>query len=245
MAWNLVSVSWSNYYMPAEGWQNIVSLIGGTVSTAEDLGITSLSGLSSQVSTPSVSEVGVYVPDNANYGVILFGGGGSGTYYRNCALYVVPLETGDVTALGSIPTGITLLNTTVRVWVGDGFSVITSMQDASYTTGGFCFDNFTDEAHDRTVIGVVGSASASSYSGFDLYNGTSLTGAPIGTTVAQTDGTLYIELIKLYLISTSEVLVAENLYRRYYDYNTSEKNVVLNGAVFSTVLTTEIFFISE
>lgn len=257
MAWNLINISWISNYITIAGWQNIANLIGGEVKSAQDWGMTSVSGLYSDATQPTIDKLAVYVPDGANYGIIAFGGGGSGTYYRNAMLYFVPMETGDVTVAGHCESGINQTGTTVRVFAGDGFSVITSLSNASYLTGGFAIDTFEDSVNGRTVLGVLGSSSSQSnfvYDGFDLEYGGSATVSPTGTTIGtviqQSDGRLYFEVIRAPLIElsgglVSKVLVAEHIYGAFIDYNYLEKNVLVNGVVFGELLNRGIYFPTE
>ena len=257
MAWVLRNISWVTNYMTVAGWQNIADLIGGEVKSAEDWGITSVSGLYSDASQPSVDNLAVYVPEGANYGMIAFGGGGSGTYYQNNCLYFVPMETGDVTVAGSCALGINQRATTVRVWADNDFSVVTSLPDAQYSQGGFALDTFEDAVNETTVLGVVGSSTIQSnliYNGFDLEYGGALSnapsGVPLGTAISQSDGSLYLEVINLPLLGVtdnqlSKVLIAEHLYASFYDYSYSDKNVLVNGIVFSELLSRGIYFPTE
>ena len=257
MAWQLTNVSWITNYMTVAGWQNIADLIGGEVKSAQDWGMTSVSGLNSATSYPAISDLAVYVPDGANYGIIAFGGGGTGTYYQNNCLYFVPMQTGDVAVAGSCNYGINQRADSVRVWVGDGFSIVTSLPNAQYSQGGFAIDTFEDSVNGRTVLGVLGSSSLQSsfvYDGFDLEYGGSATNSPTGTTIGsvvqQSDGRLYFEVIQAPLIElsgglVSKVLIAEHIYATFIDYNYLEKNVLVNGVVFGELLNRGIYFPTE
>lgn len=255
MTWQITNISWgSGYnYITVAGWQNIAELIGGEVKSAQDWGMTSVSGLNDDSPQPTIDNLAVYVPDSANYGIIAFGGGGTGTYYQNNRLYFVPMETGDVEVVGECAFGINRQATTVRVWAGDGFSIVTSLANAQYSHGGFAIDTFEDSVNGRTVLGIVGTSnmqSTSVYNGFDLEYGGGLGNAPTGGIVAQSDGRLYFEVISLPLIETSgglvsKVLIAEHLYSRFYDYDTNDKNVLVNGIVFSELLERGIYFPTE
>lgn len=257
MAWQLTNVSWITNYMTVAGWQNIADLIGGEVKSAQDWGMTSVIGLNSATSYPAISDLAVYVPDGANYGIIAFGGGGTGTYYQNNCLYFVPMQTGDVIVAGSCPLGINQVATSVRIWVGDDFSVVTSLPNAQYSQGGFAIDTFEDSVNGRTVLGVLGSSSTYSnfvYGGFDLEYGGSATNSPTGTTIGsvvqQSDGRLYFEVIQAPLIElsgglVSKVLIAEHIYATFIDYNYLEKNVLVNGVVFGELLNRGIYFPTE
>lgn len=259
MAWQITNISWgSGYnYITVAGWQNIAELIGGEVKSAQDWGMTSVSGLYDDSPQPTIDNLAVYVPDGANYGVIAFGGGGTGTYYQNNRLYFVPMETGEVAVVGECAFGINRQATTVRVWAGDGFSIVTSLANAQYSHGGFAIDTFEDSVNGRTVLGILGSSSLQSgfvYDGFDLEYGGSATVSPSGTTIGtmiqQSDGRLYFEVIKAPLIElsgglVSKVLVAEHIYGAFIDYNYLEKNVLVNGVVFGELLNRGIYFPTE
>ena len=253
MAWQLVNISWITNYMTVAGWQNIADLIGGEVKSAEDWGMTSVSGLYADRPQPTIDALAIYVPDGANYGLIAFGGGGTGTYYQNARFYIVPMETGDVTAEGTCRSGINQMATTLRVWAGDGFAVVTTLANNQYLHGGFAIDTFEDATNDRTVVGVVGVDSVGTYSsitGYDLEYGSGGSVAPVGTVVSQSDGSLYFEVIKMPLVFTSggyvtKVLMANNIYEKYYDYNYNDKSVLVNGIVFAELLESGIYFPTE
>lgn len=253
MAWQLVNISWNTNYMSIAGWENIVALIGGTVKSAQDWGMTSVSGLYSDRPQPTIDALAIYVPDGANYGLIAFGGGGTGSYYQNACFYIVPMETGDVTAEGTCRSGINQMATTLRVWAGDGFAVVTTLANNQYLHGGFAIDTFEDATNDRTVVGVVGFENISTYSsisGYDLEYGSRGSVAPVGIVVSQSDGSLYFEVIKMPLVFTSggyvtKVLMANNIYERYYDYNYNDKSVLVNGIVFTELLESGIYFPTE
>lgn len=247
--WELISISFSEQCLSKNAWNTIANLIGGEVYTASELGITSIEFTVSDVSVSDYSQLAVYVPNGAEYGVIAWGGGGTGTYYRNCSVFAIPLTQGDIQATGSIPWGINRTHTNARVLAGNGFSIISS-KDTTYTTGVLAFDTFHDEINDEDVIGAIGSRGGTQYYAINLSNGDILTGKPIGMVQTQTDGSLYVELIKTHAVKLVDnlihsVIVSENLYHRLYDYNEQEKNVLINGIKFSSVLTTEIFFPTE
>lgn len=253
MAWNLVNITWEGNYMSVAGWQAIANLIGGEVQSAQDWGITSVTGLYSETVIPTLDKLAVYVPDGANYGLIAFGGGGTGTYYRNAKLYIIPNTSGDVTVVATCLWGINLRAATVRVWAGDGFSVVTSLSNNEYLQGGFVLDTFEDAINSRTVLGLAGVDSVSGYSaisGFDMEYGGGCSVAPTGTGITQTDGSLYFEVIRMPLVETSgglvsKVLMANNIYTRFYDYNYLDKNVLVNGIVFAELLSYGIYFPTE
>lgn len=253
MAWELVNITWESNYMSVTGWQNIAELIGGEVKSAQDWGMTSVSGLYSDATQPTIDKLAIYVPDGANYGLIAFGGGGSGTYYRNAGFYVVPMATGDVTAEGTCRSGINQRATTIRIWAGDGFSVVTTLANNQYLNGGFVIDTFEDAANDRTVVGVAGVDSYQGYAdvnGYDLEYGSKGTLHPTGSVVQQTDGSLYFEIIRMPLVFTSnelvtKVLMANNIYSRFYDYNSNDKSVLVNGIIFAELLSYGIYFPTE
>lgn len=253
MAWELVNITWEGYYMSVAGWQAIADIIGGEVKSAQDWGMTSVSGLYSDVTPPTIDKLAVYVPDGANYGIIAFGGGGVGTYYQNACFYLVPMSTGDVTAEGTCRSGINQRATTIRVWAGDGFSVVTSLANNQYLIGGFVIDTFEDAVNGRTVVGVAGVDNIGGYSsitGYDLEYGSGGSVAPIGSINQQTDGSLYFEVIRMPLVFTSgglitKVLMANNIYSRFYDYNGNNKSVLVNGIIFAELLSYGIYFPTE
>lgn len=253
MAWQLINISWNTNYMSIAGWENIVALIGGEVKSAQDWGMTSVSGLYADDSQPTIDELAVYVPDGANYGIIAFGGGGTGTYYQNARFYLVPMSTGDITAEGTCRSGINQMATTLRVWTGDGFYVVTSLANNQYLVGGFVIDTFEDAANDRTVVGVAGVDSTGGYSsitGYDLEYGSGGSVAPTGSVSQQTDGSLYFEVIRMPLVFISsglvtKVLMANNIYSRFYDYNGNDKSVLVNGIIFAELLSYGIYFPTE
>lgn len=253
MAWQLVNISWNTNYMSIASWENIVALIGGTVKSAQDWGMTSVSGLYSDRPQPTIDALAIYVPDGANYGLIAFGGGGTGSYYQNAGFYIVPMETGDVTAVGTCRSGINQMATTLRVWAGDGFSVVTSLANNLYLQGGFVIDTFEDATNDRTVVGVAGVDSYQGFAdvnGYDLEYGSKGTLYPTGIVATQSDGALYFEVIKMPLVFTSgglitKVLMANNIYSRFYDYNGNDKSVLVNGIIFAELLSYGIYFPTE
>ena len=253
MAWELVNITWEGYYMSVAGWQAIADIIGGEVKSAQDWGMTSVSGLYSDVTPPTIDKLAIYVPDGANYGIIAFGGGGVGTYYQNACFYLVPMSTGDVTAEGTCRSGINQRATTIRIWAGDGFSAVTSLSNNEYLQGGFVLDTFEDAINSRTVLGLAGVDSVSGYSaisGFDMEYGGGCSVTPTGTGITQTDGSLYFEVIRMPLVETSgglvsKVLMANNIYTRFYDYNYLDKNVLVNGIVFAELLSYGIYFPTE
>lgn len=253
MAWELVNITWEGYYMSVAGWQAIADIIGGEVKSAQDWGMTSVSGLYSDVTPPTIDKLAIYVPDGANYGIIAFGGGGVGTYYRNACFYLVPMSTGNVTAEGTCRSGINQRATTIRIWAGNGFSVVTSLSNNEYLQGGFVLDTFEDAINSRTVLGLAGVDSVSGYSaisGFDMEYGGGCSVTPTGTGITQTDGSLYFEVIRMPLVETSgglvsKVLMANNIYTRFYDYNYLDKNVLVNGIVFAELLSYGIYFPTE
>jgi hypothetical protein len=130
---------------------------------------------------------------------------------------------------------------------------VTTLANNQYLNGGFVIDTFEDAANDRTVVGVAGVDNIGGYSsitGYDLEYGSGGSVAPTGSVNQQTDGSLYFEVIRMPLVFTSsglitKVLMANNIYSRFYDYNGNDKSVLVNGIIFAELLTYGIYFPTE
>lgn len=252
--WQLINVTFTSAYLSIQGWKAIADLIGGEVKSASEWGFTSITGLWS--TTPSLETLAVYVPNNSNYGLIDYGGSSYGS--PDTTIYIVPMTGGDVTVLASVGGGLDTNNTTARVYVGDGFSVIAPLEGLSYYR--VCgFDTVHDVIGDRDFSALVSfGQGVSSASIFDLEEGDSLysaTGSELitGLNITQNDGSLYTELIQIIArvmdkentSLTASIYICEHFYRRFYNYATREKNILVNGIKFTTPLGSEIYFATE
>lgn len=250
--WTLINVTFTESYLSVDGWQVIADLIGGEVKSAADWGFTSISGLWRQPS--SMSALAVYVPEGANYGLIDYGGWSSGSPDTN--MYIVPMTGGGVTAMGGYGGGLDSSNTTARIFVGDGFSCIAPLDNVSYYRV-FGFDTVHDFVGNRDFkAACFFGQGVSSARFFDLEEGIDLytmnqNEMCIGLNIAQNDGRLYMEVLNMMLsVNDSDgyvgtIYTAEHFYRRYYGYETREKNILINGIKFTTPLGSEVYFPTE
>ncbi len=248
--WTLVNVTFTSSYLSIQGWQAIADLIGGEVKSAQEWGFTSISELWS--TTPSLSTLAVYVPEDSNYGLINYGGWSTGS--PDTRIYIIPMTGGDVTPIVAFGGGLDSSNTTARVYVGDGYSVIAPLDNVNYYRV-FGFDNIHDVIGERDFKSAVfAGQGVSSAHIFDLEEGNTIYSTAqqemcIGQNIAQNDGRLYMEVLNIMTAvkDTSEtffatIYVCEHFYRRFYGYETREKTILINGIKFTTPLGSEFYF---
>jgi hypothetical protein len=244
--WELISVEGEEGYLSKASWERIAEKIGGEAHYASEY-FTSVSGIQG---SPNLSKLGMYVAPDAAYGMITYNGwsgGGPDTWN-----YFLLLDTPTPTAL-SCGSGVSARYNTIRVFVGEDFSVISNLNNIDSPRSSI-FEKFHDVLNNRDFIGMVDGNYI-----FDLcYPHPELTGTwryfsrmINGANMTQADGSLYCELVKLMGYGTdsssrlANVIVAENIYQRYVDYAQTERVLLINGVKFSSLLDDENFFPTE
>ena len=241
--WQVVGISFmsgdNGYWMTKTAWQNIANVIGGEVKTAEQWGFTAINSLPR---TYNISTLPIYRHDSeCPYGIICCGYRASNTP----SLYIVPMTGGEVTAR-VYNGGFYYYNiTNIRVFAGDGFSILSTLADTSYPSI-WGFDTYHDEVNDRDFLGLFNR----DMEVLSMLNGSLGSNAVNGKVQSQNDGSLYVEIVKHIGIQISNsiaqnVFVSEHLYNRYYAYNASDKNVVMNGIRFTNPQGSLVYFPTE
>ena len=232
----------------------IAELLGGEVKYASDWGFTEITGLYS--GTPALTKLPIWKPsDSSLYGFCFYDGQSYGS--SDSTAYALKLDepvTSAYTSFGSFHISSNPSNT-IRVFVGDGFGAIANLDSQSqYYRGYFILDTFHDVKNDRDFLGFGNGSNI-----LDLenapdanYYGKTFQYVSAGNIITQTDGSLYLEIIPNWLkISETETgLIAnfiqgENFMRRYYDYSSAEKNVLINGIKYSQLYYSSLYFPTE
>ena len=238
--WQVVGISFNNSYLTKTSWQRIADIIGGEVKTASEWGFTSISGMDVAF---DVSTGAVYRPyDDCPYGLIICGWNPNGYPH----FYTVPMTGGDVN--GTIYNGGFKSDTqNIRVFKGDGFSVLANLEGYGSTYRRIWgFDTYHDEVNDTDFMGLFNE----DMEVLNLTNRKIGTNAISGSVLTQNDGRLYVEIVKHIGIQISNsiaqnVFVSEHLYNRFFAYDDSDKNVVMNGIRFTNPQGSLVYFPTE
>lgn len=233
----------------------IAELLGGEVKYASDWGFTEITGLRSAIS--DLTKLPIWKPsDSSLYGFCFFDGQSYGS--SDSTAYALKLDepvTSPFTAFSSsFYIGSSPYNT-LRVFVGDGFGAIANLDNQSqYYRGYFILDTFHDVKNDRDFLGFgTGGNILDLENAPDAnYYGVRFEKVSEGNIIAQTDGSLYLEIIpnwlKIYETGTNLIanfIQGENFMRRYYDYSSAEKNVLINGIKYSQLYYSSLYFPTE
>lgn len=232
----------------------IAELLGGEVKYASDWGFTEITGL--YRTTPDLTKLPIWKPsDNSLYGFCFYDGSSYGS--SDSTAYALKLDepvTSAYTSFGSFHISSGPYNI-LRVFVGDGFGAIANLDSQSeYYRGYFILDTFHDVKNDRDFLGFGnGSYILDLENAPDAnYYSKRFEKVSDGNIIAQTDGSLYLEIIPnwLKISETGTGLLAnfiqgENFMRRYYDYSSAEKNVLINGVKYSQLYYSNLYFPTE
>ena len=254
--WHLIQTSRESgiSYVSKTTLTAIAELLGGEVKYASDWGFTEITGLRS--TTPDLTKLPIWKPsDSSLYGFCFYDGSSYGS--SDSTAYALKLDepvTSAYTSFNSFYIGSSPYNM-LRVFVGDGFGAIANLDNQSqYYRGYFILDTFHDVKNDRDFLGFGNGGYI-----LDLenapdanYYSKKFEKVSDGSIIAQTDGSLYLEIIPnwLKISETDTGLIAnfiqgENFMRRYYDYSSAEKNVLINGVKYSQLYFSSLYFPTE
>lgn len=232
--WQVISLNVdSNGVWTQESAETIAGYTDGTVQMAyADLGITSITVnywyVSISIDTTQ-TDVPLLTWSGCPYGMI---GWNKGGYYNPSSFSLITLNESSVYVanLGGGDGGCT---GTWNVLEGDGFVAFKQTSKSASNNAYFAYDTATNLVTGDTVSALIDGSGIVS-----LDDGVIARNQPLSATIiTQSDGSAYVEVIKLLAMPdapVSQVYQAEHVYYPVWDYDQNrDKNVLINGIKFN------------
>lgn len=237
----------SNGVWTLESAQIIAGYLNGEVKMAyADLGIQTISVHYWYVNVDldtTQTDVPLIVWDDAVYAFL---GLSSGGYYNTGSFMLITLDE-TATYVCNIGGGDHGLGGTWNVLQGDGFVAFKQTSKTTLSDNArFVFDTAINLITGESVQAFIGD-----YSIVDINNGNVASSQAVSTnTISETDGTLYVEIIKMLTMDDASpkkfVYQADNTYSAVWDYDTGrDKNVLINGVKFNRMGASRIYIPTE
>lgn len=254
--WKIIQGSVDGYppYVSYETYKDFESIIGGKAYHASELGFTTISGLWSgrTVTGEDLNKLAVYVPNGSVWGLIMYSGGSYGS--ADCTTYAIDLnvKTPNAVSIGSCPY---CADTPVRIYKGDGFSILANLTSQNSYYRRQCWFDIAYDVKTGKEFSVFCSGGAFNLESTDLpYS--NIAHSPVldgGRVNNQNDGSLYVELIERVYYNTNNksalesVWISKHIYNRFIDYSSAntEKVVLINNRQYQSLLGTSIYFCLE